>query len=284
MARVSSVSPASLAPIGAWPEHVVGATWRWHPMLLHTQRELSEGLPGPRRPRAGSLTSQLTVCVGRRRSPSGFQLAWPPRPPPRGPRAPASPAPGRRSQGALVPLGEKGRAGPGCAAASCTQVCALTHGCLCDGGGGHPRPASRPVLRRPDPVLRGPLTRASRRPVCWGPLWAPPRRSGPASGAVAFPRCPWTLRGAPGSGRSPSASSGAQSRIYSAAAVSAAPHASRGLCGAPCWAPAVSDRCVGPVNGSSCCECLCRADTLSRLPVRMVGSLPSPLLVVPGGC
>lgn len=80
MARVASVSPASLAPIGAWPEHVVGATWRWHPMLLRTQRELSEGLPGPRRPRAGSLTSQLTVCVGRRRASS-----WPgpPTPSPR---------------------------------------------------------------------------------------------------------------------------------------------------------------------------------------------------------
>lgn len=165
MAHVSSVSPASLAPIGAWPEHVVGATWRWHPMLLHTQRELSEGLPGPRRPRAGSLTSQLTVCVGRRRSPSGFQLAWPPRPPPRGPRAPASPAPGRRSQGALVPFGEKGRTGPGCAAASCTQVCALTHGCLCDGGGGHPRPASRPVLRRPAPRAPG-ASDASQQAAC----------------------------------------------------------------------------------------------------------------------
>lgn len=281
MARVASVSPASLAPIGAWPEHVVGATWRWHPMLLHTQRELSEGLPGPRRPRAGSLTSQLTVCVGRRRASS-----WP---------GPPDPLPAALERPPLRPrvavpkehwslLARRDVQAPGVPRRRARRCAHLrTAVSVTEAAGTPARPAGQSSAGRP-PVLRGPLTRASRRPVCWGPLWAPPRRSGPASGAVAFPRCPWTLRGAPGSGRSPSASSGAQSRIYSAAAVSAAPHASRGLCGAPCWAPAVSDRCVGPVNGSSCCACLCRADTLSPLPVRMVGSLPSPLLVVPGGC
>lgn len=161
MARVSSVSPASLAPIGAWPEHVVGATWRWHPMLLRTQRELSEGLPGPRRPRAGSLTSQLTVCVGRRRA-SG----WP---------GPPDPLPAALERPPLRPrvavpkehwflLARRDVQAPGVPRRRARR-CAHLRTAVCDGGGGHPRPASRPVLRRPAPRAPG-ASDASQQAAC----------------------------------------------------------------------------------------------------------------------